>query len=321
MLLGIDIGGTKTAICAGSRDGAIARAVRMSSDTGGDLEAYFAALLTHCRQILAAHAAEAVGISAPGPLDARRGILIAPPNNPGWRDVPIVARLESGLGLPVYLNNDANACALAEQFFGAYRGTRNLIYLTTSTGMGGGIIVNGRLLQGATDTGGEVGHQVLDPQGPRCSCGLRGCWEVYVGGRSVAAALREKIRARQITTSIVTEAGGDLEKIDHRALAAAARAGDAFALAEWEGFIARLAQGIGNLIQVFNPDVILLGTMAIHEGEFLLAPLRERLADFSWEWPRRHCTVAASSLGVHIGELAGLAVARAGLERASAADD
>jgi glucokinase len=238
----------------------------------------------------------------------KRGVLIAPPNNPGWRDVPIVSMVQKSFRAPVYCNNDANACALAEMLFGRHKGAKNLVYLTASTGMGGGIIANGELIQGRTDTGGEVGHQTLDPAGPPCGCGQRGCWEAYVGGRNVAEQLKRKIREGNITTAIVDKAGG-IDRIDMRALEQAARAGDRFALEEWGIFTERLAQGIGNLIMILNPDVVILGTIAIHAGEFLMAPLREKLPKYAWEWPLKVCQIEPSSLGGKIGDLAALAVA------------
>jgi glucokinase len=213
------------------------------------------------------------------------------------------------------MNNDANAGALAEFMFGKYKGTRELIYLTLSTGIGGGIITNGKLIQGVTDMGGEVGHHTLDINGPPCPCGRAGCFEVYVGGKNVADRLREKIRAGKIRTSILDKAGGDLSKIDHKALVAAAREGDAFAVAEWDVFIERLAQGVGNLMMIINPELVILGTIAVFEGEFLLAPLRERVKKYAWKWPIEACRIVPSSLGADIGNYAALAVGADGIRQ------
>jgi glucokinase len=316
-LLGIDIGGTKTSVCVGNIQGDIRFAKRMSSATGGSMEEYRRQLTELCYGVMEKAGVkpgqlDAVGISAPGPLDVKRGVLIAPPNNPGWRDVPIVAMVQKSIGVPVYFNNDANACALAEELFGEYRGVRNLVYLTFSTGIGGGIIANGELIQGATDTGGEVGHHIFDPSGPLCGCGNRGCWEAYVGGRNVAERLKVQIRDGNIRTSIVEKAGG-IDQIDMRALEMAAREGDRFAMAEWDQFTERVAQGVGNLIMILNPDVILLGTIAVHAGEFAMAPIRDKLPKYVWEWPLKACKVVPSSLGTRIGDLSALAVAVTGL--------
>ena len=321
-LLGIDIGGTKTSVCIADERGRIRASARIAMQAHEATDAYGGRLAALCRDVLAKAAVrpsdvEAVGISAPGPMDARKGLLIAPPNNPGWHNVPIVNMVRKALRRPTFLNNDANACALAEACFGRHRGARNLIYLTFSTGMGGGIILNGQLVQGSTDTGGEVGHQVLDPEGPVCGCGQRGCWEAYVGGRMVAERLKNRIREDHIETAIVEKAGGDIEKIDMRALEAAAREGDPLAVEEWERFTERAAQGIGNLIMCLNPDVIILGTIAIRAGEFVLAPIRRKLGMFSWKWPREACKIVSSTLGGRIGDLSAVAVALTALKARS----
>lgn len=316
-LLGIDIGGTKTAVCVGHANGEILYSKRIPT-TSESVEAYRHQLIELCHHVvekanLRPEDLDGIGISAPGPLDCKRGVLIAPPNNPGWKDVPIQAMVQKSFKAQVFVNNDANACALAELLFGAYRGVRSLVYLTFSTGMGGGIIVNGQLIQGVTDTGGEVGHHVLDPEGPLCGCGQRGCWEAYVGGRNVAEQLKAKIKAGNISTSIVNKAGG-IDKINLQAFEAAAREGDRFALAEWDIFTDRVAQGVGNLIMILNPEVIIMGTIGIHAGDFVMGPILDKLPKYAWEWPRRACKVVPSSLGGKIGELSALAVAATGLK-------
>ena len=314
-LLGIDIGGTKTAVCIGNERGEILASKRMPS-ASDSLDAYRNDMIALCHDVigkagLTPAQLDSIGLSAPGPLDCKRGVLIAPPNNPGWRNVPIVEMIQSGFKAPVYCNNDANACALAEMLFGAHRGAKNLVYLTFSTGMGGGIICNGELVQGPTDMGGEVGHMVFDPNGPLCGCGHRGCWESYVGGRRLAETLKEKIRAGGITTSIVEKAGS-IDGINIEALLAAAREGDAFAVAEWDVFMERMAQGLGNLLMVLNPEVVILGTIAIHAGDFAMKPILEKLPKYAWPWAIKPCTIAAGSLGGKIGDLAALAVAVTG---------
>lgn len=316
-LMGIDIGGTKTGVCVGTGEGRIEASLRMPSKADS-LDDYFSGVGALCRQAAAEagiglDAVEAVGISAPGPLSVERGVLIEPPNNPGWREVPVVEAVRRILGRPVFMNNDANACALAEQYFGRHRGVQNLVYLTFSTGMGGGIVMNGQLVQGRTDTGGEVGHHVLDANGPPCGCGQRGCFEAFCGGKNFAERLQDIIRRTGTATSILAHAGGRIEDIDAKAFFRAAKEGDAFALARWEGFVERLAQGVGNLIMILNPDVVLLGTMAVAHGEFVMRPLRERLPRYAWKWPLEACVIEPSSLGERIGDLSAIAVAVAGL--------
>jgi glucokinase len=321
-LLGIDIGGTKTAVCVGNNRGDLLASRKMPMAGLESIDVYRHQLMDLCFGVMEkagvkSEMLDAIGISAPGPMDVKRGVLIAPPNNPGWKDVPIVAMVQKTLKAPVYFNNDANAGALAEHFFGQYRGVRNLVYLTFSTGIGGGIIANGQLIQGVTDTGGEVGHHIIDPNGPMCGCGNRGCWEAYVGGRNLAERLKSQIREGNIKTRVVDHAGG-IDHIDVRALELAAKEGDRFAMAEWDQLTERMAQGIGNLIMILNPDVIILGTIAVHAGEFVMAPIRDKLPKYAWEWPLKACQVVVSSLGTHIGDLSAIAVAVTGLRHANA---
>ena len=212
------------------------------------------------------------------------------------------------------MNNDANAAALAEWMYGEYTGADGLIYLTMSTGLGAGIVVNGRLLQGITDTAGEVGYHVLDVNGPQSPCGHRGSFEAYCGGKNMADCLRREIAERRIKTRILDHAGGDLNRVDFRCLAQAVRERDAYACQIWEEYILRLGQGIGNLIMILNPQVIVLGTIGIHAADILLEPLREALARFVLKPALDACTIAPSSLGERIGNMAAVALAAEALK-------
>ncbi len=317
-LIGIDVGGTKTSICLGTETGELIGSERFPSTEAATQEAYFARLKAGVLSVLrnggvALENIDGVGISAPGPLDVKRGILIDPPNNPGWHNVPFVANVKSWLAAPVWMNHDGKASVLAEWHFGRFKGARHLIYLTFSTGMGAGIILNGQLVQGETDSAGEVGHHILDPQGPLCGCGMRGCWEAYVGGRNVALRLQDRIRTENIQTILTDLVGGEIDKISMVEFEKAARQGDVFAVAEWDAFTSRVAQGIGNLIMIFNPDAIVLGTIAIHAGDFVMDPIRQKIPRYTWDLPRQHCQVAPSILGRRIGDLGALAVAISGL--------
>jgi glucokinase len=313
-ILGIDIGGTKTAVCIGNDEGEILASHRMSTDPSAGLDTYQSRMRDLVDEVSSECSVglgdlDRIGISAPGPLSVEQGLLLAPPNNPGWENVPIVDMCRDAFGLPVTLNNDANASALAEYRFGSHKGARSLIYLTCSTGIGAGIVLDGRILQGETDMGGEVGHHCVDPDGPPCECGRRGCLEVYVGGYPLANRLKAMIREDNIDTAIIQKAGGDIDSINVEALAAAARDGDAFAVEQWDLFTEYVAIGIGNLIMIINPRVVILGTIAIHQGDFYLDPVREKLPRYTWQWNLEACEVVASGLGDRIGNLGALAVA------------
>lgn len=313
--LGIDIGGTKTAVSLGDESGKILHAKRIP--TLREVEPYRQSLIALCREVVAGAGVtmsdvSAAGISAPGPLSVPRGMLLAPINNPTFVDMPIVQMVRDGLGLPVHFNNDANAAALAEWYFGAYRGTPNLIYLTFSTGMGGGVIVNGRLLQGNADAAGEFGHMVVEA-GLAVEDGKKsGTWEYFVGGRAVAERTQARIRKGNIRTAIVDKAGGRVEDVSMRAITEAYRAGDPFAREVWNEVLERLAQGLGIVIMAFNPDVILLGTMAVRERDIVMPEIEKRLPHYCWDNALAGCRIDVSSLGDRIGEMAGLAVAVCG---------
>ena len=310
MILGIDIGGTKTSVSLGDEHGVIHAAERIPTRSEEGPDRWLArvrALAARVRQDTPEPPGH-IGIAAPGPMSVRHGTIIVSPNMPGWFDVPVARMLGDALRLPVRINNDANAAALAEFRFGAHRGVPDLAYLTLSTGLGAGIVSGGRLLQGASDLGGEIGHHVLDPSGPPCPCGLHGCLEWYCGGRNVARRLREQIVREGIRTRILDEAGGNPDAIDFRAFAAAVRQGDAFAIEAWSAFVEHLAHGIGTLLMHVNPSVVVLGTIAIHHADLLLDPLRAALPRYAWKPSVDACHIAPSALGARIGDLGALAV-------------
>lgn len=313
-ILGIDLGGTKIAVCAGDETGRILASARMPTAVH---EGPFLGLLRTgqlAEEVLKKAGwrmgdLDAVGISAPGPVSLPQGILHEPPNMAGWGNLPLLDWARSAFSAPAFMDNDANACALAEYLFGEHKGAQHLAYITLSTGLGAGLIVNGRVVRGATGFAGEIGHHVLVENGRPCSCGLRGCLEAYCGGRSAALYLRERVRAGGILADAFSIPE---DQIDFKAFAEAVRAGNPHARAEWDHYVERLAHGIGTLIMILNPEVIFLGTIAWHTGELLLAPLRERVKRYAWESCVRACVIRATSLGERIGDLSALAVAVAG---------
>ena len=314
-LVGVDIGGTKISVCVGDAAGNIRAAQRFPiAEVASSYPAGLSRIVEVTKAVLdqadlTMQDVASVGIAAPSPMDNRRGLLLAPTNIKGWGIAPIVADLAKQLDKPVRMFNDANACALAEFRFGCGRDIKNLIYLTNSTGMGGGLIINGQVLEGADDTAGEVGHCVLDPNGPPCPCGLNGCFEAYCGGRNMAQRIQERILAGGIQTRILDHAGGKIDQIAMPALLAAVRENDAFAIEVWDEYVLRMAQGIGILIMTLNPELVILGTIAIHAGDLFMDPWLKLLPKFAWSAPLKTCRIAVSSLGASIGDYSALAVA------------
>ena len=320
-LLGIDIGGTKITACVGDETGKIFTSKRILTQPLGGSKNGVEATFELIREVLKESHLDiskikAIGISSPGPIDYKAGKMLTPPNLKGWENTELVRLFEEEFKKPVFMNNDANAAGVAEFVFGGCKGIPDLVYLTLSTGMGGGVIIDGKLLQGASDTAGEVGHYVLDINGPYCPCGLRGCFEVYCGGANLAKMIQQKIKNERVHTQILKEAGGDVDKIGANHLIDAVMKNDAFALSIWEDFIERLAQGIGVVLMCFNPQAIVLGTMAIHAQGFLLKPLLKALPKYAWKQPIGACRIEASVLGSQISELSALALAIAGLKDA-----
>jgi glucokinase len=248
----------------------------------------------------------AIGVSAPGPVDRARGALIDPPNLPGWGTVPLVALLEDALGGPVALENDANAAALAEWHFGAGRGYSDVVYLTMSTGIGGGLILGGRLYTGPYGSAGEIGHIPLEADGPVCGCGLRGCFEAFAGGAAWTKHLRRTVPA----DSRIAALAGGREHVTPEHLVEAAREGNAPACAEFERWLGFVARGLAMLAFTLAPQRIILGTIAVAAGEALcFAPLRERVRERVWTGMRENLEIVPATLGDDGGGLAGICAA------------
>jgi len=310
-LLGIDIGGTKIAVCIGDENGTVQVDQRFPTDAN-DPEPTLSRAAEVAEELiekagLTVEQIDAIGISSPGPMCSKRRMILKTPNMKGWDHFKIGDFFEEKFNRPTFMQNDANGAGLAEYLFGAQKG-KDLIYLTMSTGIGAGVVVNGEIMHGINDLGGEVGHMTLDPNGPLCGCGKTGCWEATCGGKNFADRIREDIAANKIQTVIVDEVDGDLEKINMQAIRAAIRAGDEYACKKWDGFIEKMAHAIGIILQSFNPEAIVMGTLAIHGGDTFIPQMMERLPKYAWENTFAHCAIEASELK-NIGELSALAVA------------
>ena len=246
----------------------------------------------------------AVGIGCGGPLDAERGVLVAPPHLPGWNDVPVAELAERAFGRPAVLENDATAAAAGEHRCGAGVGTRHLVYLTISTGVGGGAVLDGRLYRGVMGNGAELGHVAVDFDGRSCpGCGRSGCLEAYVSGTSIAARAREALE--EDGASSLAELG-EFTAAD---VAAAARAGDAVAQRVWDETTAMLASGVVSIVNVFEPEVVVLGGGVSQEGEQLLAPVRESVRATAISPAGRAARIVQSPLGDRVGVVGAAAVA------------
>jgi len=308
--LGIDIGGTKIAVSIGNEQGEILANKRFPTNPDSVQETMQqAAEVAESLMVttgLAFGKIDAIGISSPAPMCSKRRLIMQPTNMKKWDNFKAGDFFEEKFNRPVFLQNDANGAGLAEFWFGACKGL-DLIYLTMSTGIGAGIIANGQLVAGTNDLAGEVGHITLDLTGPRCGCGKTGCWESFCGGKSFANQVRADI-ASGVQTSILKEAGGDPSKIGMQEVRAAIRAGDKYACQKWDVFIEKMAHAVGILLMSFNPEAIVMGTLAIHGGDLFIPQMLERIPKYAWKSALDACRIEASVL-TNIGELSAIAIA------------
>ena len=284
---------------------------RRPSPISGDPEADLLAIAAAASELiarsgLAASDIDAVGLSAPGPIDPESGVILDPPNLPGWKDVPIRSRMSEILGLPVRIENDANAAALAEWRYGAGRGSSNLVYLTMSTGVGVGLILDGRLYRGHRGRASEFGHACVEWEGERCGCGRRGCLEAYLGGAAWTRRLREITPA----TSRVCVLAGERGLVLPEHVVAAAGEGDAFAREEMERFNHYLARAIAVLSFALAPEVVVLGTIPTAAGEALcFEPVRALVGAQVWPSLCEEMRIVPSGLGDELPYYAGVCAA------------
>ncbi len=317
-MIGIDVGGTKCAVVLGActPEGGVDILEKRRFPTGQRpwrevLDEFFA----QTEALLAAHSLApvqvgAIGISCGGPLDSKRGVIMSPPNLPGWDDVPIVELFEKRFGIPTGIQNDANACALAEWKFGAGAGFQNVIFLTFGTGMGSGLVLDGRLYSGTNDMAGEVGHMAMRSFGP-VGYGKAGSFEGFCSGGGIAQLARTRAQERlQMggSTSYCPDAAS-LEGITAQSVAEAAARGDEDAREVYRTSGQVLGEGLSLLIDVLNPEVIVIGSIFARAHDLLWPEAERVIARESLSHARAVCRVVPASLGEQIGDYAALSVA------------
>ena len=322
ILVGVDIGGTKTAVvlgrAAGGGDGLelIDRAAFPTAPATRGWRDVLAEIVATASELRDRNGAsgqglEGVGVSCGGPLDSRAGVVLSPPNLPGWDDVPITAELEAALGCGAALQNDANACALAEWRHGAGRGSRNMVFLTFGTGMGAGLIIDGRLYEGTTDLAGEVGHVRLAEEGPE-GYGKEGSFEGFCSGGGIARLARAEAE-RQLAAGrrmAFCRDAADLPSITAQAVAEAAEAGDPVAREILSVSGRFLGRGLAMLIDILNPQRIVIGSIYARSRRFLQPAMEAEIAREALAPSARACTVVPAELGEKIGDYACLSVAQ-----------
>jgi len=295
----IDVGGTKVAVGLVDAEGRLVASEAFPTVPERGPAAVVADTVAALGALAGEKPLRGVGLACVGPLDLNRGLVLSPPNFPGWDQVPIVSMLADALGVPVALDNDANLAALAEQRFGAGQGAEVLLYVTVSTGIGGGIVIGGQLLRGLGGAAGEIGHQTLRADGPPCGCGNRGCLEALASGTAIAREARKAIAAGRGATMLAL--AGTPEALHAGHVAQAAKHGDQAAAAIWDAAMAELAIGLGNAISTLAPDRLVIGGGVAQAGEQLLAPLRAGLARHVKMVPIDQLDIRIAALGAEAG--------------------
>jgi len=307
-VLAIDIGGTKLAAGVVDAAGTILARGEVPTLAAEGPERVLDRIVRLSRDVLAAPRVSAgsiqrIGIGCAGPVDRGAGLILNPPNLPGWTRVPLVERIQKALGHPAVLENDANAAALGEFRYGAGRGASSLVYLTVSTGIGSGIILDGKIWHGLRDGAGEVGHITLLPDGPICGCGNRGCLEALASGPSIVRRAREALATMRPSRLLDV---GDFTAADVVQLA---REGDVLAGEVWDDTVRYLGLGVAAIVTILAPERVVIGGGVAQAGDFLFEPLRRDVRRRVKLVAVESVPILPAALGPDVGILGAAAVA------------
>jgi glucokinase len=306
-VLAIDLGGTKIASAIVSDTGKIlARDYRLTLADEG-VEPVMGRIFQAVEQLLKESKAtpsqlDSISIASAGTIDSERGLVSVSPNLPGWYDIPLRDRIKERFGISTLLLNDASAAALGEHRLGAGRGTVNLIYITVSTGIGGGIIIDGGLYLGSSGSAGEIGHMTIDTNGPECYCGNKGCLEVLASGTAIAREAKKSIAAGE-SSALTDMVAGKTEAITAREVSLAAEGGDPLALKVVAETANYLGVGMTNVVNIFNPDMVVIGGSVAKMGDRLLEPVRQVVAETAFGLSAQAVQIVPAGLGDDVGLL------------------
>ncbi len=308
LYVGVDIGGTKVAAGLVDANGRILSHIRVPMVSHSSAEAALNAVLSALEQVTAGSSGIAgIGICSPGPLDPTTGVILNPPNLPCWRNFPLAESVQKVYPVRVKVDNDANAAALAETRWGAARGYNNVFYATIGTGIGTGIVLDGKMYHGRTGSAGEGGHTSIDYLGPVCGCGKPGCIEVLASGNGIARRARERIAAGA-SSAMVSIAGGNVEAIRGETVGKAFIAGDPFAKELIMETIEMLAVWLANMIDLLDTEVIVIGGGAAMLYQPFLDQLRERIPQLTVNPRAGEVPVVSAYYGADSGIAGGAAL-------------
>ena len=299
LIIGIDLGGTNIKGALLDRAGNILAKDRTATLANAGPEAVAGRISRLIRDLQALAVARGqkvtgIGLGVPGQLDPQNGIVVFSPNL-RWHQVPIVDYLRHNTPLPIFIENDGNVAALGEQWRGAGRGSENMVMITIGTGIGGGLIINGRLYKGTNGSAGEVGHMVIDPNGPMCGCGRRGCLETLTSASAMVRMAREAI-----DRGLVTDLSRP-ENLEAKDIVRSGQAGDGVAAEIIDRAAYYLGIGLGNLINLFNPDTIVVGGGVSKAGAILFDPMRRTALAWALKAPAGVVKIVPATLGNDAG--------------------
>ncbi len=310
--IGIDLGGTRLRVAVADARGTVQSVIRVNSEAGRGPD-YVIDLIVETIDQALAHSKEsrrgvaAIGIGLPGPLNGATGMVYSPANLPGWHNVPLSKILTRRTGIRTFLEHDASLAAFGEWRRGAGKRRRHMAYVTVSTGIGAGLILHSQLYRGAGGIAGELGHIVIQPGGPLCTCGNRGCLEALASGTAIARMAREALAGRA-RTSLRRLKGPN--RPDARDVNQAAKRGDSVARRVLEQAGAALGIGLGTLVNLLNPELIVLGGSVMKAGSLIRKPMQVSLQASSWEAARRGLRIVAPRLGQDVGLIGAVEWAR-----------
>jgi glucokinase len=299
--VGVDLGGTNIKVGVVTEEGEVLHRHRLKTMAQQGPEAVAGRICRAVRELLAGAGMEdsqlaGLGVGSPGTINLERGVVEFSPNLPGWDDIPLRRMIEEELNMDCALDNDANVAALAEQWVGAGRGAPSLVLLTLGTGIGGGIVLDGRIWHGANGVAGEIGHMCIDPEGPRCGCGSRGCLEAHASATATVRRMREAIQ-RGEETSLADRA----DELTARQIHRAAVEGDQAARQTIHDTGRYLGVGVSNIMHILNPRVVTFSGGMTAAGEMLMEPLRREVRERTMDASRRDVRVCFAELPEEAG--------------------
>lgn len=313
MILGFDIGGTKCAVITAEYDGeniCIISKEKIETDLSISANQMIERLIALADKLICGQKIDRIGISCGGPLDSKIGIIMSPPNLYGWDNVEIVKQIDSHYGVPTKLQNDANACAVAEWKFGAGKGAKNMVFMTFGTGLGAGLILDGKLYSGTNDNAGEVGHIRLDKFGP-IGYGKSGSFEGFCSGGGIAQLgyMKALEKAQMGECPAYFKQGYTQADVNAKTIADAADNGDETAIEVYKTCGEYLGKGLSILIDILNPEVIVIGSIFARSHNLLWDPAKRVIEKEALGLSANCCRVVPAELGEHIGDYAAIATA------------